>query len=91
LMQDGRRSADIAREWQARYADEQPRVHTLLSYGSVCRHILPRLGDFELCQLRPELVESFAADLRAAGPTLSFFESRAANEVRVGEPETRCT
>jgi integrase len=61
------RLVDFAQEWHERYAEGNLERNTLLSYASVWqRHILPRLGRLELRQLQPEVIEAFAADMRAA-------------------------
>jgi integrase len=62
------RFADFADEWWSRYAEPNLERKTLAAYESVLkRHILPRLGGFELRQLHPDLIESFASDLHNAG------------------------
>ena len=56
------------REWRERYAEPNLERNTRLSYESLWTcHIQPRLGSFELRQLKPAVIESFASDLHAAG------------------------
>ena len=60
--------SDFAAEWESRYAKPNLERNTLLSYEILWScHVAPRLGSFQLRQLKPALIESFAGDLHAAG------------------------
>lgn len=60
--------ADFAKEWFRVYAIPNLAATTLESYSSTWdRHVLSRLGGFPLRELRPEVVQGFAADLARAG------------------------
>src|SRR5215211_3441507 len=69
LLDAGRETlADFAEEWWRLYAVPNLSDRTRRSYAGMWdRHVLPRLGGHRLCDLRPEMVERFRADLRAAG------------------------
>ena len=60
--------ADFAEEWWLRDASQNLERNTQRFYAAVLdKHVLPRLGTFELRQLRPELIESFVSQLRTDG------------------------
>ena len=60
--------ADFVEEWWLRDASQNLEENTQRFYAAVLdKHVLPRLGAFELRQLRPELIESFVSELRAEG------------------------
>ena len=55
-------------EWWPNYAERRLAVSTQESHSTdLDLRILPRLGDFTLTQLRPSVIERFAADLERAG------------------------
>jgi integrase len=68
LLDAGRETlADFAEEWWRLYAMPNLSARTKRSYAGMWdRHVLPRLGGHRLCDIRPEMVERFRADLRAA-------------------------
>lgn len=69
--------AEFAREWWRRYASTELARSTQERYASMWDlHVLPRLGDLQLRQLTPGVVDEFQSELRAAG---------------VGEPTIRKT
>jgi integrase len=60
--------SEFAEEWWRRSASRRLRPLTLRRYEELWdRHILPRLGDLQLRELRPGVVEQFASDLARAG------------------------
>jgi integrase len=69
LFDSGRETlADFAEEWWRLYALPNLSARTQRSYAGMWdRHVLPRIGAHRLCELRPEMIERFRADLRAAG------------------------
>src|SRR5215218_6584342 len=69
LLDAGRETlADFADEWWRLYAVPNLSDRTRRSYAGMWdRHVLPRLGGHRLCDVRPEMVERFRADLRTAG------------------------
>jgi hypothetical protein len=55
-------------EWRPNYAERRLALSTQESHSTdLDLRILPRLGDLPLTQLRPNVVERFAADLEQAG------------------------
>ncbi len=76
LLDAGRETlADFAREWWRLYAEPTLARKTREVYADIWdRHVLERLGGYELRRLTPQVIESFQADLRAA---------------RVGDPTIR--
>lgn len=69
MLDAGRETlADFAREWWRVYAEPNLARTTLEGYAFLWdRHVLPRLGGFELRRLTPEIIEGFRADLERAG------------------------
>ena len=58
----------ILSEWWPNYAERRLALSTQESHSiDLDLRILPRLGDVRLTQLRPSVVERFAADLERAG------------------------
>jgi hypothetical protein len=58
----------VHREWWPNYAERRLALSTQESHSTdLDLRILPRLGDLPLTQLRPNVVERFAADLEQAG------------------------
>ena len=68
LLDAGRETlAEFAQEWWRVYAEPNLARKTLQIYADLWdRHVLPRLGGFELRRITPQVVETFQADLRAA-------------------------
>ena len=62
------RLVDFVVEWWQAYAAPQlaPRTQKLYA-GILDKHVLPRLGDLRLRELRPSLIDGFAVDLRSSG------------------------
>ncbi len=62
------RLVDFVVEWWQAYAARQlaPRTEKLYA-GILDKHVLPRLGDLRLRELRPSLIDGFAVDLRSSG------------------------
>ena len=59
---------EFAREWWRRYASTELARSTQERYASMWDlHVLPRLGDLQLRQLTPGVVDEFQSELRAAG------------------------
>ena len=69
LLDAGRETlADFAREWWQVYGEQHLARKTREVYAGIWdRHVLPRLGSLELRRITPEVVDSFQAELRAAG------------------------
>ncbi len=69
LLDAGRETlADFAQEWWRVYAEPNLARKTRQVYADLWdRHVLPRLGGFELRRITPQVVESFQAELRTAG------------------------
>jgi integrase len=60
--------ADFAEEWWRVYAKPNLAVSTRRRYAEVWdAHLLPRVGDYELRQVTPALVEELRAELESAG------------------------
>ena len=62
------RLSDFVVEWWQAYAAPQlaPRTQQLYA-GILDKHVLPRLGDVRLRDLRPALIDAFAVELRSSG------------------------
>ena len=62
------RLADFVVEWWQAYAGPQLAPRTQALYAAILdNHILPRLGNLRLRELRPALIDGFAVDLRSSG------------------------
>ena len=69
MLDAGRESlADFAQEWFVAYARSNLARSTLANYALLWdKHVLPRLGGYELRRLTPGVVETFRAELETAG------------------------
>lgn len=69
LLDAGRETlADFAQEWWRLYAEPNLAAKTQAVYAGLWdRHVLRRLGGYELRRLTPQVIEGFQAELRAAG------------------------
>jgi integrase len=69
LLDAGKQTLDdFAREWWRLYAEPNLARSTKNYYAALWdKHVLPRLGGMRLRQLSPQVVDSFAAELRKAG------------------------
>jgi integrase len=60
--------ADFAREWWRLHVVPNLSGNTRATYAAVWdRHVLPRIGGYELRELTPAIMQRFRADLAAAG------------------------
>lgn len=69
LLDAGRESlANFAQDWFIAYARPNLARATQENYALLWdKHVLPRLGAYELRRLTPEVVEAFRAELETAG------------------------
>lgn len=68
LTGEKERLAEFGQEWWRLYAAPNLEIRTQRSYAALWdRHVLPRLGGTRLRALTPEVIESYRADLEAAG------------------------
>jgi integrase len=59
---------ELAREWWAKYAVPNLAELTLDGYEPIlAKHVVPRLGDYRVGELTPEVVADFRAQLESAG------------------------
>jgi integrase len=68
-MDSGRETLDEwAREWFRTYAQPNLAGHTLAYYAHAWdKHVLPRLGEYELRRITPAVIADFADELRREG------------------------
>ena len=68
-VEAGRETLDgWAREWFRTYARPNLAGHTLVYYARAWdKHVLPRLGEYELRRITPAVIAEFADELRGDG------------------------